>query len=1178
MRVESDNLRLSASDLGNHLACGHLTRLNHRLALKRIPPPRTYRSEEEELEALQLRGQEHEAAYIEHLRAETPGLAVADLRDERSMTATVEAMRAGADVIVQATLESGRWMGVADILRRIPVQSELGDWSYEVIDTKLAQETRAASVLQISLYSHLLAEAQDKTPERMYIVAPNRLEGEHFREERYRVDDYAAYYRLVRRLFEEAVDAGPDSAKTYPEPVEHCDICRWRLECSIRRRDDDHLSLVADLGGRRMREVQQWGVGTLTQLAAEPLPLERPISFGSRAPYERAREQARVQLTGREQAAPYYEPLPQEPPVEQPDGERPRPPEPLAGLWRLPEPSPGDVFFDIEGDAFVWPHGFEYLFGWVVLDEQGAPEYRSGWAFGPDTAPAAFAAGEKALFERFIDEAMERWRAHPGMHVYHFAPYEPSALKRLMSRYASREAEVDHLLREERFVDLHAALRKSVVASVERYSIKDLEPFFGYERRVELHDANDARHALERLLEAGRPQDVANDMRDTVEQYNRDDCESTLRLRDWLEGIRSELIASGAELWRPERQAEAPEEREPSEFAQKVEAAQESLLDDVPDDPSERSREQQARWLLAHLLGWHRREEKAQWWELFALADMDDEELRQNRAGLVGLGLDSRVQEKQGNRTPVDRYTFPFQETALDAGDSLYMSGGDGPRPFGAASAVGDGWVEVKKRRDTDDAHPSSVFRFSDPIRTNTHQESLLRTAEWVIENGVDAPGPYRAARDLLLALPPRLVDPPASGASLAGDGELTQEAARRLALELDNGALAVQGPPGSGKTYTGARMICDLVRAGKKVGVTSNSHKVIRNLLDAVVGAAETEGLRFQCIEKTDGSAPGNDQAVREVGDNGAVLNALKKGDAQVAGGTAWMWTREEFAESVDVLFVDEAGQLSLANTLAMAPAARSLVLLGDPQQLDQPQQGAHPDGVGASALEHLLRNYADETPQTIPPHRGLFLERTWRLPPALCEFTSAQFYEGRLAPHENAARQRLMGEGAYLGAGLRFVDVEHEGNQNSSPEEAERVRELYDALLAGGVSWVDRSGDERPLAPNDILIVAPYNAQLTAIARLLPSGARVGTVDKFQGQEAPVVIYSMATSSPEDAPRGMEFLYSLNRLNVATSRAQCVSIVVASPRLFEPECRTPRQMQLANALCRYREMADAL
>ena len=293
-------------------------------------------------------------------------------------------------------------------------------------------------------------------------------------------------------------------------------------------------------------------------------------------------------------------------------------------------------------------------------------------------------------------------------------------------------------------------------------------------------------------------------------------------------------------------------------------------------------------------------------------------------------------------------------------------------------------------------------------------------------------------------------------------------------------------------------------------------------------------------------------------------------RGGAQVVGGTAWLWSREEYFEAVDVLFVDEAGQMSLANVLAVSQAAKNVVLLGDPQQLEQPVKGSHPDGAAVSALEHLLAGA-----KTISPDKGLFLEKTWRLHPKLCDFTSEVFYEGRLHPREGLERQKIEGH-PWLGeAGLWFVPVAHEGNQNASAEEVEVIAGLVASLVQTGVNWIDDKGLSRPLRLDDILIVAPYNAQVSDLSKRIPN-ARVGTVDKFQGQQAPVVIYSLTTSSPEDAPRGMEFLYSLNRLNVATSRAQAIVIVVGSPRLLEPECRSPRQMQLANALCRYVEMAQ--
>jgi uncharacterized protein len=349
-------------------------------------------------------------------------------------------------------------------------------------------------------------------------------------------------------------------------------------------------------------------------------------------------------------------------------------------------------------------------------------------------------------------------------------------------------------------------------------------------------------------------------------------------------------------------------------------------------------------------------------------------------------------------------------------------------------------------------------------------------------------------------------------------------------------------------------------------------SHKVIRNLLDDVIKAAPDFNLTgLKCIQKVSAKPHEEPTGIHLTTDNAEPIAALQDGRAHMVAGTGWLWAREDYFEAVDVLFVDEAGQMSLANVLAISQAAKSVVLLGDPQQLEQPLTGSHPEGAEVSALEHLLAGA-----KTIPADKGLFLEKTWRLHPTLCAFTSEVFYEGRLHAREGLERQQIDGHPWLGGAGLWFIPVRHEGNQNSSPEEVERVAGIVETLMQPAINWINDKGENRPLALNDILIVAPYNAQVSDLAARMP-GARIGTVDKFQGQQAPVVIYSLTTSSPEDAPRGMEFLYSLNRLNVATSRAQAMVIVVGSSRLLEPECHSPRQMQLANALCRYVELAQS-
>ncbi len=436
-------------------------------------------------------------------------------------------------------------------------------------------------------------------------------------------------------------------------------------------------------------------------------------------------------------------------------------------------------------------------------------------------------------------------------------------------------------------------------------------------------------------------------------------------------------------------------------------------------------------------------------------------------------------------------------------------------------------------------------------------------------EEEADGRREFQAARDALLRLSPRVRG--GTVASIVKEFS-PAEAARRLALALDSSILPIQGPPGSGKTYTGAQMILELMRSGKRIGITAASHKVISNLLGELCKAAKKANLPLRAVQKANEFDGCSEETVKQVDTIEEVLDMLMSGEAQVACGTPWLWSREDMVGSVDVLFVDEAGQMSLANVLAVSPAAKSVVLLGDPQQLDQPQQGVHPPGAEVSALAHLLNGR-----KTIEADQGLFLSETWRLHPDICAFTSELFYDGRLLSRPENSNQRLNCAGPLDGTGLRFVPVDHIGNQSESPEEVVRIVQLVEELLVSGATWTDKEGETVPLQLKDVLIVAPYNAQVSALRDMLP-GAKVGTVDKFQGQQAPVVFYSMATSTPEDAPRGMEFLYSLNRLNVATSRAQCVTALVANPTLFNVQCKTPRQIELANAFCRYLEMAKVV
>jgi uncharacterized protein len=384
--------------------------------------------------------------------------------------------------------------------------------------------------------------------------------------------------------------------------------------------------------------------------------------------------------------------------------------------------------------------------------------------------------------------------------------------------------------------------------------------------------------------------------------------------------------------------------------------------------------------------------------------------------------------------------------------------------------------------------------------------------------------------------------------------------------LHLNNGVLPIQGPPGTGKSHTASLMIIALIKAGKKIGISALSHKVITALLEKVSKAAAEEKMNIRIVQKVTNLSERNDTNWIEAKDYDDVIDSLEVG-FNIAAGTSFMWSREEFFEKVDFLFVDEAGQLSLIDTLALSHAGKNLVLMGDPQQLKQPQKGSHPEGTEVSALEHILQEE-----KTISEKQGVFLGTTWRMHPSVNSYVSELFYDNRLHAKDETANQTLEGNTRYQKPGLYVEGITHEGNQNSSSEEVNKIVSIVKDLTTKGVYWIDCDKQKHELTSHHIKIIAPYNAQVDLLQEALPE-IQIGTVDKFQGQEAPVIIFSMATSTPEDAPRGMEFLYSLNRLNVAVSRARAVFILVANPALFEPVCKSPHQMQLANALCRLRE-----
>jgi uncharacterized protein len=1111
-RLDDDRLVLAPTDLTEHLACPHLTQ--QRLAIARGLRTRPRPSESPHADLIRERGEAHEAAQLARLAEECGGVAdlsasglvrtATELRDAADRTRA--AMTAGTALIYQAVLLNGRWQGRADFLRRTDLPSALGDWSYEVLDTKLARHVAPATVHQLSLYSRLVAEVQKVVSPVAYAILGNGV------EEPVELAPYAALHRHVTARLEAIVQAAV--VETYPEPVGHCPICRFELECDARRRADDHLSLVAFASRVRRERLVDLGYPTVHGLAAAPAELDtRPLGADA---YRQLRTQAKLEVLTWDTGEPTHQHLPAV-------AER--------GYARLPAASPGDVFFDLEGDPYVGDQGIEYLWGWLT-----ASGYEHEWAHG--------AAAERAALERFVDRVFELRAAYPGMHVYHYAPHESSTLRRLALSHTTREEEVDVLLREGVLVDLYGVVRQALQVGEESYSLKRLERHHGFVRlETTVREGGGSIVTYEAWLETGE-----QSLLEAIRAYNEEDCASTASLRDWL-----------VSRMRPEAEAELgvdfstlePGEQEattPPAWLPDMEVLIARLTSSLPPDPAEDDADQAERRLLAQLLLYHRREGKPEWWRWFELRKMSLVDLEHERDALSGL-----VRMTDVPAIPVDRsfeyaYGFPEQEFKLDLGDVVDPQTGAGHKLV----RIEDDRIWLRRGKASPPPAPSALIN-KRPIDQTTLRNALVTLATEL----ADGSSPSPAARAILRREAPRL----ASGTLGASETELIA-----ATLGLDRACLPVQGPPGTGKTYFGARMAVAAMRAGMRVGVTAFSHAAIQNFLHMVEAHAADIGFVFRGIYKGDGYD--STYGLVECCDDNDEADA----DHDLVAGTAWLFGRVEHIGRFARLFVDEAGQFPLANAVAVAPAAESVILLGDPQQLPHVTQATHPGYAGESVLEYLLGGHA-----TIPEGRGVFLDVSWRMHPDVCAFVSERSYEGRLRPRDACANRRVDAAGGLTGAGLRVLAVEHEGRSQASPEEADAIASRCRNLLAGGMV-TDSDGAERALEPRDILVVTPYNLARRCIAERVPRGVRVGTVDRFQGQEAPVVFFAMTCSSGEDVPRGLDFLFDDHRLNVAVSRAQCLAVAVLNPALLDADCHTLEAMRLVDGACRLVEMATSV
>lgn len=1111
----------------------------------------------------------HELRVLDDYRRAFPGRVI-EIPEARSSDAaaladavalTREALRSDAAVIYQAAFAAPDFVGFADFLVRDPATADAdGHGRWVVQDTKLARHARVTALMQLAAYVVQLDALGVARADHVELLLGDGTTSRHA------VRDLLPTFRLRRArllalIADRDVAAGAAGAPiAWGDPRGELGViaCGRCATCDLEVIAHRDLLLVAGMRPVQRDRLRAAGVTTIDALAAadEAPPRMSWDTFAS------LRTQARLQL---------------ESPAGVPDtvavierAERDETPVPAPlptfevvfpqALGALPLPDAGDLFFDFEGDPLytegagtTW--GIDYLFGWVDVREQ----YSALWAHS--------FAEERAAFERFLDLVALRRRERPGMHIYHYAPYEPTHLLQMAARYGVREGEVDRLLRDGVFVDLYPIVRRALRVGSRSYSIKKLEPLYmGAEVRtsdVQRGDDSIVKYVQARAAAADGDAAASEAVLADLADYNRYDCVSTRRLRDWLverakdAGMRPSVEPDPVDAgYEPSPRAEALgrlAEGQAESDAQALRLAA-AAIDYYP-------RERKTFW-ATHFL--RLREPVSVWADSRDVVVFDAERSRvvQDWHRPEGGRVDRRLVELRGELAPGARLKERGRPFVVYERPAPFPVDA-GPRALHAARSAEI--VEVLDDGVVVSETPVDGFTWSElPVALTPEGPPAAGSQQGAIDEWADAviaaaPAlPADAATDLLRRVPPRS----RSGALVRGTGDIVADITASIA-DLDRSYLAVQGPPGTGKTYVGSHVIARLVaERGYRVGVVAQSHAVVENMLDRVVAA----GVPKAQVAKALKDAPTGEESFAVIAKNGVQAFTAEQTAGYVIGGTAWDFCHPTRVprQSLDLLVIDEAGQFSLASTIAVSVAASRLLLLGDPQQLPQVSQGTHPEPVDTSALGWVM-----DGAEVIDAAHGYFLAQTWRMHPAVAGPVSQLAYAGELASHPSAA-ERLVGG---IEPGVHPIPVRHHGNATQSPEEADEVVRIVRDVV--GRAWTDGAGaPPRPLTARDVIVVTPYNAQQVVVEEALAAAGfgevPVGTVDRFQGQEAAIAIVSLAASSGRDAPRGLEFLLLQNRLNVAVSRAKYAAYIVYAPGVLDDLPRTPEGVARLSAFAR--------
>lgn len=1112
---------ISPSKVTSWLECEHYLTLDSQLQAGMLALPYSVTGSYAEL--LRDKGTEHEKACFAAFDAERRIRPIPAQKQDETFDAFVA--RAGNpfleedwDVLYQMPFIHEGMRGTADFIIRIHDENT-GAVRFEPIDAKLSRnDAKPGHVLQLCFYADGIEALTGVTPERIHIHLGSG------RSESLLLNDFRPYWRRLRSELVSALEAGP-WADTEPQPCSHCQFCEFKSVCDKRWQDERSTILVARIRTRERSELAAAGITTLDQLAAGP-PAIDGIKDDRLAWLH---DQASLQHIAEQQDPMPYKVLGRFHDAGDPEDDDYK--------HRLPLPDDGDVFIDFEGHPF-WTieQGLFFLFGLLARSDGGDWTFIPRWAHDKGEEYAAAA--------ELINYLAERRKQYPHMHIYHYNSTERTVLEGLADGHPTAEKQIKDLVETGAFIDLYRTVLNSIQIGAESYSLKRVEKLTDFERRHAIESGAGAVLSYENYMKHGKAADL-----NEIAGYNEDDVRATLAVRDWLVGKREPET-----IWRA---AVLESDAEPT-----ITELREREIGLHAFGPGSYQH------FLGDLIGYWWRERQADLGPKRAKLEQRDQELLNDPAVIAGLTFVDRV-ERSDKRTgkailPGEQFAFPEQDLgswATAGANILFIDGGANTRHTTIAAIDRDTchvqfvWSD---RLQEAGSHPTAVVH-DDWVPDKTKALALQAFADDMLDDRQLNP----VTLGVLTRAAPRFIGEGPTGGEFSENLNDLEDLVNRL----DHSCLSIQGPPGTGKTFTGARLIRSLLLANKRIGVTAFSHAAINNLLREVYAVFRREGgiEHLRCARQKSGAENLPTEIV--LADNtklaGATFNLI--------AGSTWAFSSRALRDNpVDVLFIDEAGQLGLADALAASTAADNVVLLGDPLQLAHVTKAHHPAGSGLSVLDHML-----DGESIIRPDRGVFLSVSRRMHPDVCRFISQQIYKGLLESHEDCRIQSTA-----AGTGLRWLPVQHSGNTTASPEEAGIILRTIKELI--GSAWTDGKGRKAPLTADDFVVVTPYNDQRMLLEELFSCdeavrNVEIATVDKFQGQEKTVVFFSMVASTTAEAPRGLDFLFSRHRLNVAISRARCLAYLVCTEELLKSRARNVDDMRLISTLNAFVEFAKS-